>query len=74
MVNDIKTCQELNIVRPGDPTLQALSILSSIHGFVTMVIDNRVNALLGDSYPLQEVTDAMLASIFEGIGTTGHGE
>ena len=68
VVNDIRTCQELHIVRPGDPTLQAMSILSSIHGFVTMVIDNRVNALLGDKYPLQEVRDAMLGSIFEGIG------
>ncbi|MFT4823717.1 MAG: AcrR family transcriptional regulator [Halioglobus sp.] len=68
VVNDIRTCQELNIIRPGDPTLQALTLLSSIHGFVTMVIDNRVSALLGDQYPLQEVRDAMLAAIFEGIG------
>ena len=58
----------LGIVRPGDATLQALTILSTIHGFVTMVIDNRVSALLGEDYPISDVRDAVLAAIFEGLG------
>ena len=69
MVADIKTCQGLGIVRPGDPTLQALTILSTIHGFVTLVIDNRVNALLGDTYQIAQIRDAILTAIFEGLGS-----
>jgi len=67
VVRDITTCQELGIIRPGDPAMQALGLLSTIHGFVTMVIDNRVSALLGDEYQPQDVRDAVLTSIFEGL-------
>lgn len=68
VVNDIKTCQALGVVKAGDATMQALSLLSSIHGFVTMAIDNRVTALLGEDYNVEEVRDAILTTIFEGIG------
>jgi AcrR family transcriptional regulator len=68
LVSDIETCQALNIMRPGNPALQALALLSSIHGFVTMVIDNRVAALLGRDYDVNQVRDLILTTIFEGIG------
>ena len=68
LVEDMKTCQQLNILKPGIPELQALSILSTVHGFVTLVNDNRVNALLGDNFQLDEIRDAVMAAIFEGIG------
>ncbi|MEH6590726.1 MAG: TetR/AcrR family transcriptional regulator [Halioglobus sp.] len=68
LVADIETCQSLNLVRPGNPALQALALLSSIHGFVTMVIDNRVAALLGRDYDIDQVRDLLLTTIFEGIG------
>jgi AcrR family transcriptional regulator len=68
MVDDIKTCQQLNIVKPGDAALQALAILSTVHGFVTMVNDNRVNALLGQNPDINAVRDMIMASIFEGLG------
>ena len=68
MVDDIKTCQQLNIVKPGDAALQALAILSTVHGFVTMVNDKRVNALLGQNPDINAVRDMIMASIFEGLG------
>ena len=68
MVSDMKTCQELNILRPGDPAQQALAILSTVHGFVTLVNDNRVNALLGDDYQLDDIRDTVMAAIFESLG------
>jgi AcrR family transcriptional regulator len=68
LVSDVKTCQELGIIRTGNPTLQALSLLCTIHGFVTMAIDNRVSSLLGEGYPLDAVRDVILATIFEGLG------
>ena len=75
LVSDVRTCQELGIIRTGNPTLQALSLLCTIHGFVTMVIDNRVGSLLGDDYRVDEIRDVILAAIFQGIGvdpTTSH--
>ena len=68
MVSDMKTCQELNILRPGDPAQQALAILSTVHGFVMLVNDNRVNALLGDDYQIDDIRDSVMAAIFEGLG------
>ena len=64
----MKACQELNILRPGDPAQQALAILSTVHGFVTLVNDNRVNALLGDDFQIDVARDAVMAAIFIGLG------
>ncbi len=68
MIEDMKTCQELNILRPGDPAKQALAIISMVHGFVTLVNDNRVGALLGDDYEMDDIRDTVMKAIFEGLG------
>lgn len=68
LIEDMKTCQQLNILRPGDPAQQALAILSTVHGFVTLVNDNRVGALLGEDYQLEEIRDTVMAAILQGIG------
>ncbi len=68
MISDMETCQQLNILRPGDPAKQALAIISIMHGFVTLVNDNRVGALLGDDYQLDDIRDVIMKSIFEGLG------
>lgn len=70
MVSDISRCQELGLVRTGDATTQALTILSTIHGFVSLVNDNRIGHLLDESKSLQDVRDGVLTMIFEGIGAT----
>lgn len=68
MVSDIGRCQTLGLVRQGDATTQALTILSTIHGFVSLVNDNRIGHLLDDSKSLEDVRDGVLTMIFEGIG------
>jgi AcrR family transcriptional regulator len=68
MVSDIAQCQQLGIVRAGDPVTQALSIWSTIHGFVSLVNDNRVGHLIGNPYSLEDIRDAVLTAIFEGLG------
>ncbi|ARN75706.1 TetR/AcrR family transcriptional regulator [Oceanicoccus sagamiensis] len=68
LVSDMKTCQELNLIKPGDPAKQALAILSTVHGFVTLVNDNRVASLLGDDYDMEDIRNTIMAAIFEGIG------
>ncbi len=68
MIEDMKICQELNILRPGDPAKQALAIISMVHGFVTLVNDNRVDALLGEVYELDDIRDTIMRAIFEGLG------
>ncbi len=68
MVADITRCQELGMVRKGDPVPQALAILSTIHGFVSLVNDNRIQHLLENPYTLDQMRDMVVTSIFEGIG------
>jgi AcrR family transcriptional regulator len=68
MLADLKVCQELNILRKGDPMLQAVAILSSVHGFATLANDNRVGYLVGDNYTIEQVRDYVLGAIFEGLG------
>jgi hypothetical protein len=43
--------------------------LSTIHGFVSLVNDNRVEHLIGNTYSLENIRAAVLAKIFEGLGT-----
>ena len=68
MVSDIKLAQEMGVMREGDPVTQALTILSTIHGFVSIVNDNRIGHLLGESFSLEQVRDEVLAMIFQGVG------
>ena len=60
------------MVRSGDPVTQALAILSTIHGFVSLVNDNRIGHLLGNPYSLDSIRDAVLLAIFEGLGRRNH--
>lgn len=68
MVSNIRDCQQLGVVRDGDPVIQALTILSTIHGFVCLVNDNRTGHLIDDSYSLDGIRDAVLNTLFEGLG------
>jgi AcrR family transcriptional regulator len=68
MVTNIRDCQGLGIVRKGDPTIQALTILSTIHGFVSLVNDNRIGHLIDQPSSLDGIRDAVLTMIFEGLG------
>jgi AcrR family transcriptional regulator len=70
MVSDISRCQALGAVRQGDPTIQALTILSTIHGFVSLVNDNRIVHLLDERKSLEDIRDGVLSMIFEGIGAS----
>ncbi len=68
MKEDLVTCQKLGIVREGDPLLHAISIVSTVHGFVSLVNDNRIGQVVGDRYSAQEVQDFVMTAIFEGLG------
>lgn len=68
MVADMKTGQQLGLLRPGDPVLQAIFIISTVHGFVSLANDNRLAHLSGDKYPLDSIKDFVLSAIFEGVG------
>ena len=69
LVSDVTRCQELKVIKPGDPVTQALTILSTIHGFVSLVNDNRLGHLINSPNSLGDIRDAVLVAIFQGIGT-----
>ena len=68
MVSDIKVGQEIGVMRQGDPVIQALTIWSTIHGFVSIVNDNRIGHLIGEPFSLDRVRDEVLTMIFQGVG------
>ena len=68
ITEDLVKCQELGVVRKGDPQLQAISIISTVHGYVSLVNDNRIGHLSADKYNKDEVKDFVISTIFEGIG------
>lgn len=68
MVNDIQAAQNIGIVRQGDATAQAVAIWSTMHGFVSLMNDNRISHLVGKGFTADEIRDLVLAAIFEGIG------
>ena len=74
MITNISDCQQLGIVRKGDPTIQALTILSTIHGFVSLVNDNRIGHLIDQPSSLDGIRDEVLTMIFEGLGVPAEQE
>ena len=68
LLEDLKMCQELGVLREGDPMLQAVAILSSVHGFATLANDNRIGYLVGEKYSIEQVRDFVMTAIFEGLG------
>lgn len=68
MVSDIRTGQELGLIRKGDPLLQAIAIVSTVHGFVTLTNDNRLAHLTENGYTAQQIREFVIGAIFEGLG------
>lgn len=69
MVSQIEQCQTLGIVREGDAVMQALTIWSTIHGYVSLVNDNRIGHLVDIENAPDTIRDAVLAILFQGLGT-----
>ena len=68
MVESTRQCQHLGLIRAGDPLPIALTIWSTIHGFVSLLIDRRLELLVGGGDSLARLRDAVLTAMFEGIG------
>jgi AcrR family transcriptional regulator len=70
MMKDLELCQELGIVKSGDTMLHAISIVSTVHGFVSLANDNRIANLVGERYSMDQLKEIVMATIFEGIGVS----
>ncbi len=68
MKDTLSNCQELGIIPKGDPVLQAVWIVSTVHGFISLVNDNRIGHLAGDRYTAEEVQSYMMSAIYAGLG------
>ena len=68
MVGNMETGQRLGLLRKGDPVLQAIFIISTVHGFVSLANDNRLAHLSGEGLDLDSVKDFILGAMFEGVG------
>ncbi len=61
-------CQKLGILPKADPSLQAVWIVSTVHGYISLVNENRLNALVGNNHSMSEVQDYIVSAIFQGLG------
>ena len=68
MVRNIEECQALGIVRQGNPEVLALTIWSTVHGFVSLANDGRLDHLLQDDANADSLRDEVLGAIFQGLG------
>ena len=68
MVEDIRIAQALGVVREGDPVLQAMAIVSTVHGFISLSNDNRLAYLSEEGYQQRQIRDFVIGAIFEGLG------
>ncbi len=68
MIDDLRMAQDMGLVRSGDPTLQAVAIVSTVHGFVSLANDNRLDQVYGGQYTEKQVRDFVITAIFEGLG------
>lgn len=64
----LKECQQVGLVRQEDELLQSIAIVSMIHGFVSLLNDNRIGHLVEGRYSIEEVRDFVLNSLFNGLG------
>ena len=64
----LRECQTMEIVRKDDEVLQSIAIVAMMHGFVSLLNDNRIEHLMGDEYSIEEVRDYLTTVIFQGIG------
>jgi hypothetical protein len=39
-----------------------------VHGYVSLVNENRLNALVGDNHSMSEVQNYIVSAIFQGLG------
>jgi AcrR family transcriptional regulator len=70
LAKDIAACQQLGIMRDGDPKIIAIALWSTLHGFVTLTNENRLSDLTNDGYSINVIQDQVLDLIFKGIGVT----
>jgi AcrR family transcriptional regulator len=70
MTLDLQSCQQLGVIRAGDASLQAIAIVSTVHGFVSLANDNRLGHLSGDNLDQETVKQFVLTSIFEGLAVS----
>ena len=68
MKTTLVDCQKLGILPKADPSLQAVWIVSTVHGYVSLVNENRLNALVGDNHSMSEVQNYIVSAIFQGLG------
>ena len=68
MVSNIIECQQLGLIRQGDPVTQALALWSTIHGFVSLINDRRIDHVIEKPHSVQSIRDAVLTTLFDGLG------
>ena len=64
----VRACQDIGVIRRDDELLQSIAIASTIHGFLSLLNDGRIEHLLEGRYSIQQVQDFVLGAIFSGVG------
>ena len=68
MIADVERLQALGIVRDGDPTLLGIHIVSTVHGYISLVNEQRISHLVDGRYSQKAVRDFVMEAVIVGIG------
>ena len=68
IIADIQSLQELGIVREGDPALLGIHIISTVHGYISLVNENRIAHLIDNKHSPKAVRDFVMEAVFIGVG------
>lgn len=68
MTRTLEECQRQGIVPQADPKLQAVWIISAVHGFLSLANDRRIARFLGDDADDDAVLEYIMTAIYLGLG------
>ena len=66
--SDVRACQAIGVLREGEPKLQAIAIVSAIHGFLSLLNDGRIAHLLSGDHGIDQAQEFVISAIIQGLG------
>lgn len=64
----VRACQDMGVLRKDDVKLQAIAIVSTIHGFLSLLNDGRIGHLLNGRTTVDQAQEFVIGAIINGVG------
>lgn len=65
----VRELQGMGIMREDDEMLLSIALVSTMHGFLSLLNDGRLEPLIKNRFSPQQVQDFVIGAIFQGVGS-----